>query len=233
MKQRIPIVFSTTALVVALMGVTPLGEAATEQVRALFATNAGKLRGFAPSKAAKKNTVVVRGANGKIGRASLPAGLRGPRGLRGIAGPAGSTGPAGPAGAAGTAGAAGAQGAKGDKGDPGNNSLVAFANVSGTGVTPSIRSFGGQGTTGASVTKCGTGCYDVVFTGSYPGATSRDQLSTFATADTDFFDFASTSLNASPVPTTSQITIRVFTITLDTTPKSVADRDFAVTALVP
>jgi hypothetical protein len=83
------------------------------------------------------------------------------------------------------------------------------------------------------VTKCGTGCYDVAFTGSYPGVTSRDQLSTFATADTDFFDFASTSLNASPDPTTTQITIRVFTLSGNTTPETVADRDFAVTVLVP
>ena len=112
MKQRIPIVFSTTALVVALMGVTPLGEAASEQIRATFAQNAGKLRGFAPSKAAKKNTVVVRGANGKIGRTSLPAGLRGPRGLRG------------PVGATGAAGAAGAAGAPGAKGDPGRSALT-------------------------------------------------------------------------------------------------------------
>jgi hypothetical protein len=229
MRQRIPIVLSATALIVALMGMTPLGEAAAEQVRATFAQNASKLRGFAPSKRAKKNTVVVRGANGKIGRASLPL----TRGPRGPAGPAGAAGPAGPAGPTGAAGPQGAKGDKGDKGDPGNNSLVAFANVSGTAATPSIRSFGGQGTTGASVTKCGPGCFDVVFTGSYPGATSKEQLSTFATADTDFFDFASTSLNASPAPTTSQITIRVFTITVNTTPPSVVDRDFAVHVLVP
>jgi hypothetical protein len=101
MRQRLPIVLSATALVVALMAMTPLGEAASSQLRATFATNAGKLRGFAPSKAARKNTVVVRGANGKIGAASLPL-LRGPRGP---AGPAGATGPAGPAGATGPAGA--------------------------------------------------------------------------------------------------------------------------------
>lgn len=229
MRQRIPIVLSATALLVALLGATPFGEAASNAVRATFAANAGKLRGFAPSKRAKKNTVVVRGANGKIDRASLPL-TRGPRGL---AGPAGATGPAGPVGPTGAAGAQGAKGDKGDKGDPGNNSLVAFANVSGAGATPSIRSFGGQGTTAASVAKCGTGCFDVTFTGSYPGATSREQLSTFATADTDFFDYASTSLNASPAPTTSQITIRVFTITVNTSPPSVADRDFAVEVLVP
>jgi hypothetical protein len=232
MRQRIPFALSVTALVVAVLGTTSLGQAASNAVRATFAQNAGKLRGFAPSKKAKKNTVVVRGANGKIDRASLPL-TRGPRGRVGPAGAPGAVGPAGPIGATGAAGAPGAKGDKGDKGDPGNNSLVAFANVSGAGAVPSIRSFGGQGTTGASVTKCGAGCFDVVFTGSYPGATSREQLSTFATADTDFFDFASTSLNASPAPTTSQITIRVFTITFSTDPQTVADRDFAVTVLVP
>jgi Collagen triple helix repeat (20 copies) len=116
MRPRIPIVLSATALVVALMGMTPLGEAASEQIRATFAQNAGKLRGFAPSKAAKKNTVVVRGANGKIGRASLPPGPRGPRGRRG---PTGSTGPAGAVGATGAPGTPGAKGDKGDTGAPG------------------------------------------------------------------------------------------------------------------
>jgi hypothetical protein len=110
MRQRLPIVLSATALVVALMAMTPLGEAASSQLRATFAANAGKLRGFAPSKAARKNTVVVRGANGKIGRASLPTLLRGPRGLQGPAGAAGAAGPAGAAGATGPAGAPGAAG---------------------------------------------------------------------------------------------------------------------------
>ena len=62
-----------------------------------------------------------------------------------------------PAGPPGPPGAAGAPGAKGDKGDVGDASLVAFANVNGTGAQPSIRSFGGHGTTGASVLACGTG----------------------------------------------------------------------------
>jgi hypothetical protein len=107
MRQRLPIVLSATALVVALMAMTPLGEAASSQIRATFAANAGKLRGFAPSKAAKKNTVVVRGANGKIGRASLPTLPRGPRGLQGPAGPAGPGGPAGAAGVTGPQGPTG------------------------------------------------------------------------------------------------------------------------------
>src|SRR5687768_9390152 len=113
MRQRIPVVLAVTALLVAVLGATSLGEAASNAVRATFAQNAGKLRGFAPSKKAKKNTVVVRGANGKIDRASLPL-TRGPRG------PAGPTGPVGPAGAVGATGAAGAQGPKGDKGDTGS-----------------------------------------------------------------------------------------------------------------
>lgn len=52
--------------------------------------------------------------------------------------------PAGPQGPPGPAGTNGAAGAKGDKGDPGNNRLVAFADVNGTGASPSIRSFAGR-----------------------------------------------------------------------------------------
>jgi collagen triple helix repeat protein len=116
MRQRIPVALSVTALVVAVLGTTSLGQAASNAVRATFAQNAGKLRGFAPSKKAKKNTVVVRGANGKIDRASLPL----TRGPRGPAGPAGATGPAGLVGATGPTGAQGAKGDKGDKGDTGS-----------------------------------------------------------------------------------------------------------------
>jgi hypothetical protein len=110
MRQRIPIAVSATALVVAVLGATPLGEAASNAVRATFAQNAGKLRGFAPSKTAKKNTVVVRGVNGKIDRSSLPL----------TRGPAGPTGPVGPVGATGATGAQGLKGDKGDKGDTGS-----------------------------------------------------------------------------------------------------------------
>ena len=60
--------------------------------------------------------------------------------------------------------------------------------MNGTGASPSIRSFGGQGTTGASVLSRGTGCFGVTFTDSYPNATSKDKIASFATADTDNFD---------------------------------------------
>jgi hypothetical protein len=135
--------------VVAVLGTTSLGEAASSAVRATFAQNAGKLRGFVPSKKAKKNTVVVRGANGKIDRASLPLtqGPRGPAGATGPAGAQGAAGPAGPAGLAGATGPAGPQGDKGDKGDtgaqglkgdtgdtgpPGSAAAYAFVNADGT-----------------------------------------------------------------------------------------------------
>ena len=137
-----------------------------------------------------------------------------------------------PAGPKGDTGAKGDKGDTGAKGDAGNNSLVAFANVNGTGAQPSIRSFGGQGTTAASVLACGTGCFDVTFTGSYPGATSKDKIASFATADTDNYDVASTSLNASPVPTTSSITIRCWTLSF-AAGAAVVNRDFAVMVLVP
>lgn len=104
MHKRLPIVLSLLALVVSLLGVTGVGQAASSAVRATFASNAGKLRGYAPSKTKKKNTVVVRGANGKIDKASLPL-TTGPRGLRGATGPAGPAGPTGPVGpSTGTAG---------------------------------------------------------------------------------------------------------------------------------
>jgi Collagen triple helix repeat (20 copies) len=125
MRQRIPIVLSVTALLVALLGATPYGEAATNAVLATFAQNAGKLRGFAPSKSAKKNTVVVRGANGKIDRGSLPAtasalGVRGPQGAQGPPGTAGAPGQQGLQGEPGLHGAPGPQGEHGLQGAPGS-----------------------------------------------------------------------------------------------------------------
>jgi len=71
----------------------------------------------------------------------------------------------------------------------------------------------------------------VTFTGSYPNATSKDKIASYATADTDNYDWASTSLNQSPVPTTSSITIRCWTLTA--IGPAVVNRDFAVMILVP
>jgi hypothetical protein len=127
MRQRIPTVLSVTALFVAIFGATPYGEAASNAALASFAQNAGKLGGFAPSKTTKKNTVVVRGANGKIDRASLPttaaplgrAGAQGAQGPQGPAGPAGAQGQPGGQGERGLQGEAGAAGQQGPKGEQG------------------------------------------------------------------------------------------------------------------
>ena len=96
MNQRLPLVLSATALVVALVGSTPLGNAAQnafEQVprakRADFASNAGKLNGHKSSLNPKRGQIPVVGADGK-----LPAsiGAVGPKGEQGAAGPAGAGG---------------------------------------------------------------------------------------------------------------------------------------------
>jgi len=97
MKNRLPMALAVTALIIAVFSATGIAQAAT----ASFALNAGKLLGFKPSKTSKKNTVVVRGANGKIDARSIPAQARGARGTAGPAGPVGPTGPKGDTGPAG------------------------------------------------------------------------------------------------------------------------------------
>ena len=93
MNQRLPLVLSTTALVVALVGSTPLGNAAQnvlQQVprakRADFAANAGKLNGHKSSLNPTRGQIPVVGADGK-----LPAAI-------GAVGPKGDPGPAGTGG---------------------------------------------------------------------------------------------------------------------------------------
>jgi Collagen triple helix repeat (20 copies) len=90
MKDRLPLAVSVAALLVALLGATPVGSAAGE--------GAAAVRSVTPF--AKK----------------LPRGPRGPKGARG---PAGRPGPAGPQGASGAQGPAGAQGPQGERGPEG------------------------------------------------------------------------------------------------------------------
>lgn len=103
MKQRLPLILSITALVVSLLGATPLGQAARSAVSqvvplartANYAKNAGMLNGHSSSSVPRAGQIPVVGRNGK-----LPATL----GAVGPIGPAGANGPKGDAGAAGVSG---------------------------------------------------------------------------------------------------------------------------------
>ena len=101
MKQRLPLVLSGVALAVALLGATPLGEAAHDLTRGIppfakragFANNSAAVNGIHASRTAKPGNLVPLGRDGKF-----PASV----GQVGPAGPTGAQGPAGPAGAGGT-----------------------------------------------------------------------------------------------------------------------------------
>jgi hypothetical protein len=111
-RQRLPVVLSAAALLVAVLGATPNGFAAFKGVVkvALFAKNAGKVGGIAASKKPKPGKLLPLGKNGKFPASVLPVPSLGP------AGPEGARGPAGPAG---PQGAQGLQGLKGNKGTTG------------------------------------------------------------------------------------------------------------------
>jgi hypothetical protein len=110
MKNRLPVVLSATALVVAVLGVTPVGHATSDAIETHFARSANFLRGHAPSEKAGKGKIPVAGKSGKLHPSWGAVGPRGPQG------------PPGAAGATGAPGAPGQPGPKGDtgaKGDPG------------------------------------------------------------------------------------------------------------------
>lgn len=111
-RQRLPVVLSAAALVIAVLGATPHSFAAMRGVAkvALFAKNAGKVGGIAASKKPKKGKLLALGKNGKFPASVFPAAVKGPPG---------SEGPRGPAGPAGPQGAQGIQGLKGLKGSTG------------------------------------------------------------------------------------------------------------------
>ena len=115
-RQRLPVVLSAAALLIAVLSATPNGVAAltgaTVRV-ALFAKNAGKVGGIGASKKPKAGKLLALGKNGKFPASVLPGGVRGP------AGPEGAQGPAGPAGPQGQQGLVGQKGAKGSTGPAG------------------------------------------------------------------------------------------------------------------
>jgi Collagen triple helix repeat (20 copies) len=141
MRERIPIVLSVTALVVAVLGATSLGEAAREQLRGVaFARNADKVDGIHASRRPMAGRLLPLGKNRKFPASALPL-TRGPRGPAGPAGATGATGPAGSAGPAGPAGPTGPAGATGPQGSPGTpGSAVAYAHVLSSGDVDEARS---------------------------------------------------------------------------------------------
>jgi len=92
MRQRLPIVLSVTALVVAVLGSTPLGTAARNIVLPRGSVGTVQLRNNAVTGAKVKNFSLVAA---DFRRGQVP---RGPVGPAGPAGPAGAAGPQGPAG---------------------------------------------------------------------------------------------------------------------------------------
>lgn len=121
-RQRLPLVLSAAALLIAVLGATPNGIAAltggTVRV-ALFAKNAAKVGGIGASKKPKAGKLLPLGKNGKFPASVLPAskggpaGPQGPQGFPGQKGAKGATGPAGLRGATGPQGPGGAPGGVG------------------------------------------------------------------------------------------------------------------------
>jgi hypothetical protein len=100
MRQRAPIVLSSAALVVAVFGSTPVGQAVTAKIPpfaktsgfARVAGNSAKLNGRRSALSGAPGTILVVGKDGKLPAALGAVGARGPQGERGPQGPAGAGG---------------------------------------------------------------------------------------------------------------------------------------------
>ena len=111
--NRLAVALSATALVVALFGSTPLGNAAREAIGAVvppfakkagyanqagFAKNAGSVNGLKASRIPSAGKLLALGPNGKFPARIGAIGPQGPTGAAGTGGPAGPTGAQGPQG---------------------------------------------------------------------------------------------------------------------------------------
>jgi hypothetical protein len=124
-KNRLPVVLSATALVVAVLGVTPVGQATSNALETHFARNANFLRGSAPSIKAGKNKIPRANKAGKLDRSWGAVGARGPAGRQGAPGPQGPQGGQGPQGP---------QGPQGQQGPAGPGVMWALINAAGSAV---------------------------------------------------------------------------------------------------
>ena len=103
MKQRLPFVLSATALIVALLGSTPLGNAARQAIPPLathaktadVAENAKRLNGFKASLRPRAGTIPVLLAGAKLPAAIGAVGPQGLQGQQGAQGPQGTQGKSG------------------------------------------------------------------------------------------------------------------------------------------
>jgi hypothetical protein len=148
MRERLPLLLSATALLVAVFGATPAGHAAGRVIHAVppfakragfakfagTADNAKRLSGHRASTSPKAGDIPVVGANGKLPTSIGAVGPPGPPGPAGSGrGPQGPAGPQGPKGATGPPGAPGAQGPPGTQGPVGPSQ--AYVNYGGPAQT--------------------------------------------------------------------------------------------------
>ena len=107
MRNRLPVVLSFTALLVAVFGTTPLGHAAGQAIQAAvppfaktsgyakFAGNSTKLNGHRSALSGAAGTIPVVGKDGKLPAALGAVGPQGPKGDKGDKGEKGERGAAG------------------------------------------------------------------------------------------------------------------------------------------
>ena len=148
MRERLPLLLSASALLVAVFGATPAGHAAGRVIHAVppfakragfakfagTADNAKRLSGHRASTSPKAGDIPVVGANGKLPTSIGAVGPPGPPGPAGSGrGPQGPAGPQGPKGATGPPGAPGAQGPPGTQGPVGPSQ--AYVNYGGPAQT--------------------------------------------------------------------------------------------------
>lgn len=82
MKARLPLVLSLSALVVALAGITPLGEAARDALPvARFARNADKVDGIHAARVPRAGRLLALGRNAKFPASAIVSGSTGIAGL--------------------------------------------------------------------------------------------------------------------------------------------------------
>src|SRR5262245_39988161 len=162
-KSKLSPIIAFTALVVAVLGTTSLGQAASGLLLPKDSVGAAQLqkgsvsgKKLAPGAVggAKIANDAVTGAKAKdatllaadLGAGQLSAGPEGPKGDLGLRGPTadpGAKGPQGDQGAPGFKGQPGVQSAKGDNGDTGSSGLSGYERVTGVWVPVAV---GGEAT---------------------------------------------------------------------------------------